>query len=1076
MKLIATAAALASLLAGHASLASAQDAECVAGAFAFTFSGACTAAAVVAAYADQVFDMPGATSKTCQIDAAADLTAKLAAAGLTDPAGLCGAVYSSQERVPFTDAAKRGDDLAFEKLFYDGRTDWQEEVETTSETADGTATSVLREDAAQVRTFFRGTAQGRRVAWPGSLSNFQSSVADDDGEPTCATNAAMCCWPKDRQANDNNGNCATPYDQNCVDNDPGDNTNLCFVDPARGNASTGYDAPDGVLVYPNDNGDGEGAVHCHGLAWSNDVNSPLSRYKANNLFFVSMYDHMHQRGYVQNIPGAPMCGCVEQMPTVSRSDCTQVDLTETVKITYDPDDAETPFTSKITHVDVDFNACQGINNRNNDLWAYMARLYYQGDVTPQQFGEAGRIITDNGCHEATKFQLNSIGMSVGYHHDAATWTKVAGRDALRDRDHHGRRAFAATLAADPDAGHHGLVYRVCATCRGTHQKIHYRRRTPVPAGFDLLDNLLYRNHDGGGNNVWGQDFSLHSTHEDAVADANPWECPNDSYDYNYNFYGRCSPDGTRISTERSRFNHGHDKKDVAYFANTAEESGLEEMPTIAVKGREYARGVALRDPVDGAIYMTGAGRDIWWVKDDFNYLPEDADGDRTVVVHVGSMSNPQPNQWSKAGIMFRAGPGPDAALYMVFLAGSRGICPIWRSARGAHMGGGNCVQSGATEAWLKVEKRTDAYASYVGSEAADGSVEWTLLHRAENLPAIAEADAYQVGLAVCSTRYYAMEVVFKDYQVDAYYFPSVAPTTSSYPTMANPGSVVGYDAVATQDSTCYGGVAARAIDGNTNGVWGHGSVTHTCNSHTPWLMIDLGREETRITNVVVHSRTDCCQWKLRNTDLELLDDAGSVVATQPFEGDKNVHEFRFGYAVGRYVRLKKKDYGSLNIAEVEVLGSYVAPSAAPSMTSSPTLADPNAITESAVATQVSTCYGGSASRAIDGNTDGIWWHGSTMHTCNSAAPWWKLDLGSDGVDVRKVIVYNRADCCQNRLGNTRLEILDAAGDVVASQPFQGAHGVYNFEFGKGQAVGRSVRINKQEYGVLNIAEVQVLQW
>ena len=215
------------------------------------------------------------------------------------------------------------------------------------------------------------------------------------------------------------------------------------------------------------------------------------------------------------------------MPSVSRSDCTQVDLTETVKVTYDPDDAETPFTSKITHVDVDFNACQGINNRNNDLWAYMARLYYQGDVTPQQFGEAGRIITDNGCHEATKFQLNSIGMSVGYHHDAATWTKVAGRDALRDRDHHGRRAFAATLAADPDAGHHGLVYRVCATCRGTHQKIHYRRRTPVPAGFDLLDNLLYRNHNGGGNNVWGQDFSLHSTHEDAVADANPWECPND---------------------------------------------------------------------------------------------------------------------------------------------------------------------------------------------------------------------------------------------------------------------------------------------------------------------------------------------------------------------------------------------------------------------------------------------------------------------------------------------------------------------------------------------------------------------
>ena len=92
------------------------------------------------------------------------------------------------------------------------------------------------------------------------------------------------------------------------------------------------------------------------------------------------------------------------MPTVSRCDCTQVDLTETVKITYDPD-ADAPFQTELTHVHVDFNACQGINNRNNDLWAYIAKLYYQGDVTNRQFGQAGRIITDNGCDEATSYKL-----------------------------------------------------------------------------------------------------------------------------------------------------------------------------------------------------------------------------------------------------------------------------------------------------------------------------------------------------------------------------------------------------------------------------------------------------------------------------------------------------------------------------------------------------------------------------------------------------------------------------------------------------------------------------------------------
>ena len=49
-------------------------------------------------------------------------------------------------------------------------------------------------------------------------------------------------------------------------------------------------------------------------------------YRGNNLFYVSLYDHMYVRGYVKNIPSAPMCACAEQMPTVSRADCTQIDF------------------------------------------------------------------------------------------------------------------------------------------------------------------------------------------------------------------------------------------------------------------------------------------------------------------------------------------------------------------------------------------------------------------------------------------------------------------------------------------------------------------------------------------------------------------------------------------------------------------------------------------------------------------------------------------------------------------------------------------------------------------------------
>ena len=106
------------------------------------------------------------------------------------------------------------------------------------------------------------------------------------------------------------------------------------------------------------------------------------------------------------------------MPTVTRSDCTQVDLKETVSIDYNGSE----FTGKLTQVHIDFNACRGINNRNNDLWAYMASMYYQGKITPEQFGQAGRIITNEGCDHATRYEINKQGLKPGYDHDIDVWT------------------------------------------------------------------------------------------------------------------------------------------------------------------------------------------------------------------------------------------------------------------------------------------------------------------------------------------------------------------------------------------------------------------------------------------------------------------------------------------------------------------------------------------------------------------------------------------------------------------------------------------------------------------------------
>ncbi len=186
----------------------------------------------------------------------------------------------------------------------------------------------------------------------------------------------MCCFGRDRQPNDNNGNCADPIDENCVDADPADNSNLCYVEPDI----TTYSDP---FAFPDDS---EGDIHCHGLAWADDSNDFTAQLRFNNFFYVSLYDHMYTRGYVEtsvNSDSIGMCGCIEDMPPVSRADCTEIEASATFTITFTAADKFVATTED--DLAVEFNACQGTNpsngdDANNDLASYVYRLHGDGKV------------------------------------------------------------------------------------------------------------------------------------------------------------------------------------------------------------------------------------------------------------------------------------------------------------------------------------------------------------------------------------------------------------------------------------------------------------------------------------------------------------------------------------------------------------------------------------------------------------------------------------------------------------------------------------------------------------------------
>lgn len=64
--------------------------------------------------------------------------------------------------------------------------------------------------------------------------------------------------------------------------------------------------------------------------------------------------------------------------------------------------------------------------------------------------------------------------------------------------------------------------------------------------------------------------------------------------------------------------------------------------------------------------------------------------------------------------------------------------------------------------------------------------------------------------------------------------------------------------------------------------------------------------------------------------------------------------------------------------------------------------------------QSSTAWGGDASRAVDYNYDGNWASGSVTHTDINVRPEWRIH--TDHNVYRSVRIFNRTDCCSERLG------------------------------------------------------------
>ncbi|WP_344246647.1 glycosyl hydrolase family 95 catalytic domain-containing protein [Isoptericola hypogeus] len=132
----------------------------------------------------------------------------------------------------------------------------------------------------------------------------------------------------------------------------------------------------------------------------------------------------------------------------------------------------------------------------------------------------------------------------------------------------------------------------------------------------------------------------------------------------------------------------------------------------------------------------------------------------------------------------------------------------------------------------------------------------------------------------------------------------------------------------SQSSVVSGGVPSRAVDGDTDGVWGNGSVTHTASQNQPWWQVDLGSSQP-IGEIAVWNRTDCCSDRLSDYYVFVSENPITARTVEEVLAQPGVEAYHQqgtagsptripGDVSGRYVRVQLASTNYLQLAELQV--------------------------------------------------------------------------------------------------------------------------------------------------------------
>lgn len=256
---------------------------------------------------------------------------------------------------------------------------------------------------------------------------------------------------------------------------------------------------------------------------------------------------------------------------------------------------------------------------------------------------------------------------------------------------------------------------------------------------------------------------------------------------------------------------------------------------------------------------------------------------------------------------------------------------------------------------------------------------------------------------------------------------------------------------ASQSSTQHGGVAFRAVD-DQRGDRTSFVATHTDIENGAVWQLDLGAPHL-VRQITLWNRSDCCSERLSNFSVTYFNDEGHDLTSIDHPGVAGAKtEIKLSAAGVRYVTVKLKGTGILSLDEVQVYGVGSLAMYKP-------------------AQQSSTAAGGNATRATDGLKNGKFDDRSVTHTGYETNPWWAVNLGASH-DISKVRLWNRTDCCADRLTDFYVMYINESGGEIFRTLHAGSTAEY-IDVPIAVTGVSQIKIQLAGAGFLSLAEVEV---